>query len=125
MVRHDQNLTFSYVDYTIVSCTLVTAQAHAVEHLGWLHLCLADLSEIKSSDLAIPDRQFSTHITQQDTRYLSSRPGRSVNKVMLQDKEYHKIERMLRLSINNMSYVVFFIVFLYIQTVKSVRGSAV
>ena len=107
---------------TIVSSALATAQVRVVEKnssstrspgFPGLQLGLADLSEIKPSDYAIHDGKLSPHPAKLETRDLSSWPGKSVDKVVFQAKEHHKLERMLRLSIHILSYVDFFTVSLY------------
>ncbi|XP_069142249.1 uncharacterized protein [Argopecten irradians] len=107
---------------TIVSSALATAQSRVMEKnssssrtLGFagLQLSVGDLSEVQASDYAIHDGLLSSQPAKLESRELAAWPGKSVDQVVFGSKEHHKMERLLRLSIQILSYIDFLTVSLY------------
>ncbi|PJE78100.1 hypothetical protein CI610_02965 [invertebrate metagenome] len=71
------------------------------------------LRDVKPSDYAIQDGKLFPHQAKLESRDFASWPGNQVEQVVLQPKEHHKVERMLRLSLHVLSYVDFCTVSLY------------
>ncbi|PJE78337.1 hypothetical protein CI610_02733 [invertebrate metagenome] len=107
---------------TIVSSALATAQSRVLEKnssstrtpgFAGLQLSVGDLSEVHPSDYATHDGLLVSQPARLESRELAAWPGKSVDQVVFGSKEHHKMERLLRLSIQILSYIDFLTVCLY------------
>ena len=107
---------------TIVSSALATAQSRVLEKnssaarapgFAGLQLGVGDLSEVHAPDYATHDGLLAPQPARLESRELAAWPGKSVDQVVFGPKEHHKVERMLRLSIQVLSYIDFLTVCLY------------
>ena len=107
---------------TIVSSALATAQSRVLEKnssstrspgFAGLQLSVGDLSEVHATDYATHDGLLAPQPVKLELRELSAWPGKSVDQVVFGPKEHHRMERLLRLSIQILSYIDYLTVCLY------------